>query len=667
MNHPAGFRYSIISIEPTSEVKADSLLSTHLQNLPDIENPGVLTIRSDDLDAIIRQIGPRDLLFIDTRWEQISHFLQRFGHKNSDITNTVVFLFFKEGHCFDFAPVTPNRSTFLTMPVSSDTLLDFLMRHLNNQEQNPLYKSQAQARPPRSTGDHGYAEIAVDSDGKIISANERASVLSGYSFADLAGMHSATLFGDGSGNTDFQSGSHLNSLLFSANGRVTPIELIIFPDLFISGNHHGKRVRFDIPFKSTESSSSSDRSGITLSILGEFITDAGPNLEKVMRTFVQQFQVSRSYLIMFHDELTPEVKVEWRVPEAPGKQSVIANNRGPSSDVIFKSLATMDCIILENLPGVSDFFSRERDALIEQGVKSGVIFPIKTASRNLIGYLGIEDLSESHIWSIEDLKLIKIITEILGHYYDRKIAFEEKVSLEAQLRQSQKLESLGTMASGIAHEINNPLMGMINYAEIIQDSIEADNPNRQFTEGIISEGERISKIVKDLLSFSRTGESREKIQMAMLIERTLNLIRASLIRSRIHLEIDIAENLPNLYCSENQIIQVILNLLTNARDSLNQKFPESSSDKRILIHSKLFFSNGKKMIRTIVEDHGQGIPELQLGKIFDPFFTIKPRNLGTGLGLYVSYRIIKDHHGNLVVESEAGKYARFFLDLPESP
>jgi len=122
-------------------------------------------------------------------------------------------------------------------------------------------------------------------------------------------------------------------------------------------------------------------------------------------------------------------------------------------------------------------------------------------------------------------------------------------------------------------------------------------------------------------------------------------------------------DLPQVRCRSQQIEQVIINLLTNARDALNQRYEGYHEDKLIRILVQPFEEDGIQWIRTTVEDHGMGISADVIDRIFDPFFTTKSRTEGTGLGLSVSYGIVKDHHGELTVESEPGKDTRFYLDL----
>lgn len=242
-------------------------------------------------------------------------------------------------------------------------------------------------------------------------------------------------------------------------------------------------------------------------------------------------------------------------------------------------------------------------------------------------------------------------------------AEEEKESMEVQLRQSQKLESIGTLASGVAHEINNPLTGIINYADLIVERVKNDEL-RKFAQGIMKEGNRVAEIVKNLLSFARQEkQSPSPARIEDIINASFTLVGAVLRKDQITIEKEIPEGLPDVRCRSQQIEQVIINLLTNARDALNGRYPGYHEDKLVRIIVQPFEKDGIEWIRTTVEDHGMGIPEEVIDRIYDPFFTTKPRDVGTGLGLSVSYGIIKDHHGELTVESKPGEYTRFYMDL----
>jgi PAS domain S-box-containing protein len=250
---------------------------------------------------------------------------------------------------------------------------------------------------------------------------------------------------------------------------------------------------------------------------------------------------------------------------------------------------------------------------------------------------------------------------------ERKASEREKRQLEARLREQQKLESLGLLAGGVAHEINNPINGIMNYAQLIVDRLETGHELINMAEEIIHESTRVADIVRNLLTFARQDENTgmERVSVNEIVDNTLTLIQTVMQRDQIVLDANIPEDLPPIMCKSRQIQQVILNLMTNARDSLNEKYPgEAHPDKRVELTSEENVRNGSNWIRLTVSDHGIGIPEEIKQNIFDPFFTTKPKEKGTGLGLSISHGIIREHGGDLSLDSKPGCYTRFHIDLP---
>jgi PAS domain S-box-containing protein len=248
---------------------------------------------------------------------------------------------------------------------------------------------------------------------------------------------------------------------------------------------------------------------------------------------------------------------------------------------------------------------------------------------------------------------------------DKKKIEAEKVLLEAQARNNQKLEAIGTLASGVAHEINNPINGILNYAQIIRDSTEPESETNNFATEIIHETNRVSEIVKNLLDFSRqSGKQHSYAQIDDIIGKTLSLIRTIFKHDDIDLEVNISKNLSKVKCRSQQIQQVLMNLLTNARDSLNQKYPEYNANKKIKINCIQYEKDKRKWVSIEVLDFGLGMPKDIQGRIFDPFFTTKDKDKGTGLGLSISHGIIQEHHGKITFETKEGEYTKFVIELP---
>ena len=274
--------------------------------------------------------------------------------------------------------------------------------------------------------------------------------------------------------------------------------------------------------------------------------------------------------------------------------------------------------------------------------------------------------------AISDIVFARDITE-------RKRLERKEQEMEAQLRQQQKLEAIGTLAGGVAHEINNPLNGVMNYAQLILDrcgeesdsagdwkTVSSDHEGiTLFAREIIHETERISTIVKNLLQFSRQEkQSHSYASIYDIVGQTVSLVNTIIKKDQITLDIQLDEGLPDIKCRSQQIQQVIMNLLTNARDAVNEKYPEYNENKIIRMCCGEYASDGRRWLRITVHDTGRGIPAELRDRIYEPFFSTKPKESGTGLGLSISYGIVSEHHGRIYFESEQGEYTRFILELP---
>ncbi len=238
----------------------------------------------------------------------------------------------------------------------------------------------------------------------------------------------------------------------------------------------------------------------------------------------------------------------------------------------------------------------------------------------------------------------------------------ERDQLQRKLGQQQKLEALGTLASGVAHEINNPVQGIVSYASLIKRRGQGDEVTR-YADQIVREAGRVATIVRNLLTFARQeSEDYSVANVRDLVDDTLSLVGASLRSDQISLAVNIPRDLPAVACRTQQIQQVLMNLLTNARDALTEQFPDHDDDKLIELEAAAFERDSSTWVSIAVQDRGGGVPPDIADRIFDPFFTTKSRNRGTGLGLSVSHGIVADHGGALRHEA-APKGARFVVEL----
>ncbi len=241
----------------------------------------------------------------------------------------------------------------------------------------------------------------------------------------------------------------------------------------------------------------------------------------------------------------------------------------------------------------------------------------------------------------------------------------EKKALQSEAIRTAQLASLGELAAGVAHEINNPINGVINFAELIRDDPRKRLTYADLPERIIKEGERIAAIVRTLLSFARNqDEGAMPVPMSEVLADALRLTRNQLEKDGILLTVQVDDDVPWVCAKAHEIQQVCINLLNNARSALNSRYPEAHPDKKLEIFLEKSQSRGEEVVRLVFHDHGVGIDPEVMKRIFEPFFSTKPRNEGTGLGLAISHKIVTEHGGRLVYDSEPGSYTSAVVELP---
>src|SRR5690606_31246861 len=179
----------------------------------------------------------------------------------------------------------------------------------------------------------------------------------------------------------------------------------------------------------------------------------------------------------------------------------------------------------------------------------------------------------------------------------------ERLNYEAQLREAQKLEAIGTLAAGIAHEVNNPIASVSGFAELISRSDEVPEKFRNFASKIQSESARVNEIVRNLLGYARIEDEKAPSPIAIddVVDSTLPLIQGVLRRDNIMLETSMEEDLPTFSGRRQQIQQVLMNLLTNARDALNAKYPDADDNKRLLLSASAQRHDNSHWVRITIE------------------------------------------------------------------
>jgi len=240
---------------------------------------------------------------------------------------------------------------------------------------------------------------------------------------------------------------------------------------------------------------------------------------------------------------------------------------------------------------------------------------------------------------------------------ERAKAYRELKALQARLIQSEKMSSLGRMAASVAHEINNPLGGIVVFSCLLLEQTSPDYPGRKKLETIVREANRCRDIVRGLLDFARPGESaRQKADLNVILQAALDLLKGQPLFKGIAVALELAATPVEVLGNASQLQQAFTNLLVNAAEAI-------SGSGRISLKSWRDASSLKAAVS--FTDTGCGIPPQSLGQIFEPFFTTKQEGHGTGLGLAIVYGIVERHGGTIKVDSRLGEGTTFTVWLPE--
>jgi two-component system NtrC family sensor kinase len=260
----------------------------------------------------------------------------------------------------------------------------------------------------------------------------------------------------------------------------------------------------------------------------------------------------------------------------------------------------------------------------------------------------IEPVSKSELGELE--KTFNFMASSLKERDD-----ELKEQTQRQLLQSEKLASVGRLAAGVAHQINNPLTGVLTYSSLLLRKKPEDDPEREDLQVIVDETMRCREIVRGLLGFSKQTEpQKHAVDMNSIIKNALFLTKNQALINNVKVITELHEQLPQIVVDGTQIQEVFLNIILNAIDAMPKggELHVSSTMKE------------DQFVQIRFADTGYGISPEHLDKIFDPFFTTKDASKGTGLGLAVAYGIIEKHRGKIWMESEVGRGATCIIDLP---
>jgi len=309
----------------------------------------------------------------------------------------------------------------------------------------------------------------------------------------------------------------------------------------------------------------------------------------------------------------------------------------------------------------------ERAEMLRRGVRSMLGIPLLFGD-GLIGYLGFETIHAAKTWSGESITILRLVGEILMNALRRKRAEEELVESQRRLLQAQKMEAVGTLAGGVAHDFNNQLTVMLGNARYVQSRL-GDDPNLcDAMLDLTHSAEHCAHLTRSLLAFSRRSTiSPTALDVATVVSETRELIQP-LIPSSIEFEVSFGDEVAPVSADPIQLQQVLVNLAVNARDAMPDggKIVVATANRRIDGNeaTRIGLPSPGGYVEIAVCDDGTGMDEETCQRVFEPFFTTKAMGQGTGLGLATAYGIVQESGGAIALESALGRGTTVRLLLP---
>lgn len=338
---------------------------------------------------------------------------------------------------------------------------------------------------------------------------------------------------------------------------------------------------------------------------------------------------------------------------ADRKGKILVMNRAAEEMTGFTLKQAQSEITVESLhpPGqAKEIMKRLRD------VKIGGKGRLPCSRVNIVNCRGEEipvELTASIIYEgDEELATMGVFNDLR-----EKIAQEDRMKkVLARVAQAEKMASMGQLAAGVAHEINNPLTGILLYANLILEGLDREDPRREDLELVIEDANRCRDIVRNLLTYSRrTSPNKEVFPLNELVCRSLGLIRDQKLFLHVNVVKDLSDEAMLIRADKNQLSQVIINLVMNAIDAMKREGT---------LRLRTYQDKKDPKVYLEVSDTGCGISVENVSKVFDPFFTTKEPGKGTGLGLSTVYGIVKDNEGNICVKETSSKGTTFIVELP---
>lgn len=370
---------------------------------------------------------------------------------------------------------------------------------------------------------------------------------------------------------------------------------------------------------------------------------------------VKQICPVESIYIFLRDENTGKYRQQ---NEARNKPVTLT---GRSRLVNWLSVNEKHLIVSEH-PDIIDYFPEEEQEAIRQ-LGSELIFPLKVMNQTN-GTIFIGKKNDGTRFTEQELNLLSILINQANFAIEHASLYEIQTERLKKMYRTDRLATLGELAAGAAHEIRNPLTAIRSTIQYLSKDFSSDPAKSEMMTELISEVERINKIVQGLLSFARPSAlDTSEVNIEQLINQTLLLVTSTLRKQNIEVEFEYFTDNTTIQADAEQLKQVFLNIILNAVEAMNGNTPDRSRTLIISIEKGAPINPHSRYLIVSFEDTGKGIEQKDIENVFNPFFTTKEE--GTGLGLAICYGIINRHEGEIEVKSTPGKGTCMNVKLPQ--
>ncbi len=400
-------------------------------------------------------------------------------------------------------------------------------------------------------------------------------------------------------------------------------------------------------------------------------------INNALKTIAKFINAHHSFILILSEDNTFSDEVyEWCHESSLLSINEIDGLKYDDLPLISECISRSKNIFIPSLAKFSEDISRHSKRLPWNDIQSAIRVPM-ISGNSVIGILGFDSITEENSWSENTATQLKIVSDVFVNALERKWAEMERKELEIQLQHTHKMKGLGTLAAGVAHELNQPLMVIRTYVQMLLKGTDETFNNYEEMKMIEKNTGRMKRIIDHLKDFSRQTPSEvQPVDVNEMIDDAFLMMTEQLNREDIVVERHLSDQLPKVQGSLHQLEQVFVNLITNAMDAIRDKRENGGTIVETAPEQKSSQSNGKVEIITrlagdaedfveiLVSDNGCGVPGDIAARVFDPFYTTKDVGRGTGLGLSISYGIIKDHKGTIEITQTGPEGSTFLTRLP---